>query len=129
MSRLTRTLSATSLAAVVSAALVAAPSSALAAKPAPPDTVDLVTGSMPEGISAGPRDTFFAGARSDGAVYVGNTRNGQLRTLVKGQEGEVAVGLCSDQLAEAEGTVRNRQLIARIVDDLDEAALSRAALV
>lgn len=60
------------------------------------EVIPLVTGSMPEGISAGPRDTFFAGARSDGAVYVGNTRNGKLRTLVPGRTGEVAVGLLYD---------------------------------
>lgn len=60
------------------------------------EVIALVTGSMPEGISAGPRDTFFAGARSDGAVYVGNVRNGELRTLVRGRQGEVAVGLLYD---------------------------------
>lgn len=79
-------------------ALALAPVSPAAAdRPQPPDTVPLVTGSLPEGISAGPGDTFFAGARRDGAVYVGGTRNGKLRTLVPGQPGEIAVGLLYDE--------------------------------
>ena len=93
MSRTTRTLAALPLAAALAAGALATPA---AAAPRYPDTIPLVTGSMPEGISAGPRDTFFAGARSDGAVYVGNTKNGQLRTLVPGQPGEIAVGLLYD---------------------------------
>jgi sugar lactone lactonase YvrE len=78
-------------------ALAATPLTAASAAPKPgPDVIPLVTGSMPEGISAGPGETFYAGARSDGAVYVGNTRNGKLRTLVRGEQGEVAVGLLYD---------------------------------
>ena len=86
MPRLTRSLLAVPLALV----LAASPASAAV------DRVDLVTGSMPEGISAGPGGTFFAGARSDGAVYVGDTATGELRTLVRGRRGEVAVGLLHD---------------------------------
>ena len=61
-----------------------------------PDTLPLVTGSSPEGISAGPGTTFFAGSRADGAVYVGDVRDGSLRTLVPGRPGDVAVGLLHD---------------------------------
>jgi streptogramin lyase len=61
-----------------------------------PDTISLVTGSSPEGISAGPGTTFFAGARADGAVYVGDVREGTVRQLVAGRAGEVAVGLLYD---------------------------------
>lgn len=79
-------------------ALALAPLARAAASPEDgPDTISLVTGSMPEGISAGPGETFYAGARSNGAVYVGNTRNGKLRTLVPGRQGEVAVGLLYDE--------------------------------
>jgi hypothetical protein len=60
------------------------------------DTIALVTGSQPEGISAGPGDTFFAGARNGGAVYVGDVETGRLRTLVPTRSGEVAVGLLYD---------------------------------
>lgn len=87
MSRLTRTLSATSLA----AALVAAPSSALAANG--PDRINLETGSLPEGIAAGPGTSFFAGARSDGGVYVGDIRSGAVDLLVEGDDRGPAVGL------------------------------------
>ena len=95
MSRLTRTLAAVPLTVALAAGALVAP--AAAAPRSVPDTIPLVTGSMPEGISAGPRATFFAGARSDGAVYVGNTRNGVVRTLVPGRQGEVAVGLLYDE--------------------------------
>ena len=61
-----------------------------------PDTISLVTGSSPEGISAGPGTTFFAGARADGAVYVGDVREGTVQPLVAGRPGEVAVGLLYD---------------------------------
>ena len=61
-----------------------------------PDTISLVTGSSPEGISAGPGTTFFAGARADGAVYVGDVREGTVRQLVPGRPGEIAVGLLYD---------------------------------
>ena len=95
MSRLTRTLSATSLAAVVAAAVVAAPSSALAAHGL--DRIDLVTGSQPEGIAAGPGTTFFAGARSDGAIYVGDVVTGEREELVAGDGDGPAVGLLYDE--------------------------------
>ncbi len=94
MSRLTRTLSATSLAAVVSAALVAAPSSALAAPG--PDRIDLATGSLPEGIAAGPGTTFFAGARSDGDVYVGDVRTGEVTLFADRDDPQAAVGMFYD---------------------------------
>ena len=95
MSRRTRSLAAVPLALALAVCVLGAPASA-GPKPGP-DTIPLVTGSLPEGISAGPGKTFFAGARSDGAVYVGNTRNGKLRTLVRGEPGEVAVGLLYDE--------------------------------
>lgn len=91
----TRTLALVPLAAALCATAVTSPTAA-SADPRYPSTIALPTGSMPEGISAGPRDTFFAGARTDGAVYVGNAKNGTLRTLVPGREGEIAVGLLHD---------------------------------
>jgi hypothetical protein len=81
--------------AVAALALVLAPLSPAGAADRP-DTISLVTGSSPEGISAGPGTTFFAGARADGAVYVGDVREGTVRQLVAGRAGEVAVGLLYD---------------------------------
>ena len=94
MSRLTLTLPATSLAAAVSAALVAAPSSALAAPG--PDRIDLVTGTLPEGIAAGSGTTFFAGARSDGDVYVGDVRTGDVTLFADRDAPQAAVGMFYD---------------------------------
>ncbi len=92
MSRLTRTLAAAPLAAVL--ALVPSTPAVAAAGP---DTIDLGTGSLPEGITSGPGLTFFAGARSDGAVRQYSARTGELlRELVPGREGEVAVGIFYD---------------------------------
>ena len=90
---LTRGLLVAALPAALTAGLLVAPATA---DPRYPDTVALETGSRPEGIAAGPRDTFFAGARSDGAVYVGNAKNGQLRTFVPGRQGEIAGGMRYD---------------------------------
>jgi streptogramin lyase len=58
--------------------------------------VDLVTGSQPEGITTGPAGTFFAGARTDGAIYSGDVRTGQLTQVVAGSAGTAAVGLFYD---------------------------------
>ena len=82
-------------AAVAALALALAPLSPVGAADRP-DTISLVTGSSPEGIAAGPGTTFFAGARADGAVYVGDVRQGTVRPLVAGRTGEVAVGLAYD---------------------------------
>lgn len=66
-----------------------------------PDTIALQTGSLPEGITTGPGDTFFAGARKDGAVRQYSTLTGEvLRTLVAPRQGEVAVGLLYDAASE-----------------------------
>lgn len=86
-----------SLAALLPAvALALTPLAPASAAQERPSTIPLETGSLPEGISAGPGSTFFAGARADGAVYVGNAKNGTLRTLVPGEDGEIAVGLLYD---------------------------------
>jgi len=82
-------------AAVAALALALAPLTPVAAADRP-DTISLVTGSSPEGITAGPGTTFFAGARADGAVYAGDVRRRTVRELVPGQAGAVAVGLLYD---------------------------------
>src|SRR2546423_13552633 len=41
----------------------------------------------------------------------------------------IACRLCPDQPPEAEGLARNRQLVPRVVDDLEEEPRRRAALV
>jgi streptogramin lyase len=81
-------------AAALSAGLLVTP--AAAAPPSGVGQVDLVTGSKPEGIAAGPAGTFFAGARTDGAIYSGDVRTGTLTPLVPGAPGSAAVGLFYD---------------------------------
>ena len=81
-------------AAALSATLLATP--AAAAPPSGVKQVDLVTGSKPEGIAAGPAGTFFAGARTDGAIYSGDVRTGQLTQVVAGSAGSAAIGLVYD---------------------------------
>lgn len=92
---LTRSLTAAAGAAGLTAALVVAPSPALAKQADYPETIKLANRSQPEGIAAGPGDTFFAGARSDGAIYVGDAATGKVKRLVKG-DGDIAVGLLYD---------------------------------
>lgn len=94
MSRTPRTRVRTLTAAVPALALALTPLAPVGAAERP-DTISLVTGSSPEGIAAGPGTTFFAGARAGGAVYVGDVRDGSLRTLVPG-DGGIAVGLLYD---------------------------------
>ena len=66
-----------------------------------PDTIALQTGSLPEGITTGPGETFFAGARKDGAVRQYSAVTGELlRTVVAPREGEVAVGMLYDAATE-----------------------------
>ena len=92
MSRLTRPLVATAAA----AALALVPATPGAASDGP-DTIALQTGSLPEGITSGPGDTFFAGARRDGAVRQYSTLTGELlRVVVEPRSDEVAVGLLYD---------------------------------
>jgi streptogramin lyase len=81
-------------AAALSAGLLAAP--AAAAPPSGVEQVDLVTGSQPEGIATGPAGTFFAGSRTDGAIYSGDVRTGELTQVVAGSAESVAVGLVYD---------------------------------
>lgn len=94
MSRLTRMLTAVPVAAAL--ALSAAPGSATAEPDVRPDRIDLVTGSMPEGIAAGPDGTFFAGARSDGAIYRGQVDSDRVETFVEGDGEGPAVGMKYD---------------------------------
>lgn len=102
MSRTTTTRTATrTLAALLpAAALALVPLTSASAARGGPELIPLVTGSSPEGISAGPGTSFFAGARADGAVYRGDVRTGELTELVAGQTGEIAVGLLYDATTE-----------------------------
>lgn len=97
MSRTTTARTATrTLAALVPAAALALVPLTSASAADRPELLPLVTGSSPEGISAGPGTSFFAGARADGAVYRGDVLTGELTELVAGQTGEIAVGLLYD---------------------------------
>ena len=93
---MSRTPARLTLAALLPAlALAVVPLSPASAGPRP-ETISLATGSSPEGITAGPGGTFYAGARAGGAVYQGDVRTGELTQLVASREGEVAVGLSYD---------------------------------
>jgi hypothetical protein len=62
-----------------------------------PDRIALETGSLPEGIAAGPGTTFFVGARSDGDIYVGDVREDSVTRLVdETTAGAAAVGMYYD---------------------------------
>ena len=91
---ITAGLTAVALSATLSAGLLAAPAAAAPRSGVP--QVDLVTGSLPEGIATGPAGTFFAGARAGGAIYSGDVRTGQLTQVVAGTAGTAAVGLVYD---------------------------------
>ena len=58
-----------------------------------PDLVPLPDASSPEGISAGPGSSFFAGSLADGSIYRGDVRTGRGAVLVPGEPGGSAVGL------------------------------------
>ncbi|MBC7678359.1 MAG: superoxide dismutase [Pseudorhodobacter sp.] len=97
MPRTATTRAATGLAALLPALALTLSPVAPASASAGPDTIDLKTGSLPEGITTGPGDTFFAGARKDGAVRQYSTTSGALlRTVVAPRDGAVAVGLLYD---------------------------------
>ena len=59
--------------------------------------LSLRPGSQPEGIAKGPGTTYFAGARSDGAIYVGDVKDGTRNRLAKGREGGAARGMMLDR--------------------------------
>ena len=96
-----RTVLRTIAALLPAAALALGPVSAVQAREKLPETIPLVTGSLPEGISAGPGTTFFAGSRQNGAVYVGDvTASATPTVLVAGRSDAVAVGLLYDPTTE-----------------------------
>jgi hypothetical protein len=74
-----------------------APSAAGAAPPQRPAQITLETGSLPEGIAAGPGTTFFVGARSDGDIYVGDARDDEVTRLVDEDAPAAAVGMFYDR--------------------------------
>jgi hypothetical protein len=77
-------------------ALAVTPLSPLAADQRP-DRITLETGSLPEGIAAGPGTSFFVGARSDGDIYVGDARRTTVTRLVdETTPGAAAVGMVYD---------------------------------
>ena len=62
-----------------------------------PEEVALPDGFLPEGIAIGNGTTFYAGSRRDGAVWTGDVRTGEIRPLVPGRDGRIAVGLERDE--------------------------------
>ena len=94
MLRSPRSLAGTCL--LAAAATLAVPSAVSAAPPQGPDTIALETGSLPEGIAAGPGTTFFVGARRDGDIYVGDIRDDGVTRLVDNDAPAAAVGMSYD---------------------------------
>lgn len=83
------------LAAPLALALALAPTGPVTAEPRP-DEIPLPTGSLPEGVAAGPQSTIFAGARRDGAIYAADVRTGDGSVIVPGEQGRAAVGMQYD---------------------------------
>ena len=77
------------IAAVVAAALLAAPAAA-----APfPSTIQLPDGWQPEGITDGTGTTAYVGSLADGAIASVNVRTGDVDPLAAGATGRATVGL------------------------------------
>ena len=63
-----------------------------------PDRIALATGSLPEGIAAGPGSTFFVGARSDGDIFIADVRDSAVTRIVdETTAGAAAVGMSYDE--------------------------------
>ena len=93
---MSRTSSRSAAVVLTALALAVTPLSPLAADQRP-DRIALETGSLPEGIAAGPGTTFFVGARSDGDIYVGDVRRDTVTRLVdETTPGAAAVGMYYD---------------------------------
>ena len=82
------------LTAVAGSAVVAA--SAASAKTSFPTVISLPNGWQPEGIAI-QGNTFYAGSRTNGAVWRGDLRTGEGGVLVQGVGGRVATGLKVDR--------------------------------
>jgi len=92
---MSRTLSRTGV--VLTALALAVTPLAPAAADQRPDRIALETGSLPEGIAAGPGSTFFVGARSDGDIFIGSARDSTVRRIVdETTPGAAAVGMFYD---------------------------------
>ncbi len=92
-----RTSSRAAVVVLTALALAVTPLTPLAAD-ARPDRIALETGSLPEGIAAGPGSTFFVGARSDGDIYAGDVRDARVTRLVdETTPGAAAVGMDYDE--------------------------------
>ena len=58
-----------------------------------PDRIALPDGSQPEGLAITNRGTFYTGSLADGTIWVGDVQTGDVRRLVPGGAGRVAVGV------------------------------------
>ena len=80
--------------AVVALAALAVPSGLASASAAQlPDRIALPDGSQPEGLSITNSGTFYTGSLADGTIWVGDVETGDVRRLVPGGAGRVAVGV------------------------------------
>ena len=100
-SRTLRSRAASSLAAALALAaplaLSAPPAAASSGDEPFPHRIELADGSQPEGIARGYGTRFYAGARSDGAIYRADARTGSRTLLVPGREGGAARGMVLDR--------------------------------
>lgn len=94
---MTRTVRSAAVLALTAALALSAPLATPAAAAHAPEILSLKPGSQPEGIAKGPGTTYFAGARSDGAIYVGDVTDGTRRRLVAGREGGAARGMMLEE--------------------------------
>jgi hypothetical protein len=58
-----------------------------------PDRIPLPNGSQPEGLAISNAGRFYTGSLADGTIYVGRIETGNVRVLVPGGAGRVAVGV------------------------------------
>lgn len=58
-----------------------------------PDRIALPDGSQPEGLAITNRGKFYTGSLADGTIWVGDVQTGDVKRLVPGGAGRVAVGV------------------------------------
>lgn len=117
----------------LSAGTAQAASSASASTEAPravPRTIALPNGFRPEGITSGPRTTYYVGSLADGRIVTGDLRTGSLRTLLPGATGRSLRGLAWDRRTGLVWAVGNLGAVSHVwaVDDTTGAVVSETVV-
>ncbi len=81
---------------VLSLVLLAVTALPAAAQSVYPELIQLPTAFQPEGVAVGSEHTFYAGSLANGSIVAGDLRTGEIRELVAGEEGRMAVGMSFD---------------------------------